>query len=1216
MKPRFTSLRNTAFPALIIVPAFFQPAMAQVAVPDSIIRPTADGSVTVTEQFTTASGGRWTVEADSENGSNLKVTLAEGAKLTGAFELDLGINVVTDDYTFENFGEINVGGIGVISRTGDTTIVNRPSGEIIGGNAGIFLARPEMEGEVLGRIEVATSIDQITNGGLIHGFLGGVLADEGISLSLKNEASGLISGNAGAGIISFDDLSVLNLGGITGGFSLNESQSEILGKDSMDGNDGILTNDDANIENIGSIEGLGGSGISAGDGLYLNNSGYISGGGIMELDTIATKLVSEGGFSGIVTGDDADLTNKKNGVIQGSENGIEAGEYLILKNSGDILGGASTGELPLEFSGNSGITALVGADIENDGLVKGGVNGISISHSSYFSEIDISLLARDEEIEVTPVPLFSITNNSGGVIEGNGNGILLSQNSLFLETSAKEEIPLEIPTSLQGTITNRGIIAGLGAENYGIRSIDLSRDRDFTSRFYIPQTVNNYGSISGIEAAIDLGAGADIINLYQGSTINGAILGLGETLLNFINGALSLESPDNVVNGDVEGIDIITKSGTGYAFIGMPGDEYNVEADTINVTGGGLIINGNLSSNSNAKTIINLSNGGQLDGSGDWDADLIVRAGGISAGATTNVLDQALKMERSREASRSTNFSIGSLTINGSVSHSLGSAGGGSLPAIDTLSYLRVDIKPQAEIIAGLNHDIIYLEGEGSTYDLTNTTVVLAPTDRELSLSDGNYTIMNGANPLIGFNANIPIGMFLRQFDSSSIISGNFSSGLGSGKFVFDSVLTNYFTVLRTEDPVITDLEPLSKREIPELSLPSAASHIDSNLVLSISHNYENLPGLTESQAALAAAIDDLVASPDPLIQEFIANLDSSNLEVVQETLALLDPTSSFGLISTQVNTNYRLHRLTENHLAGIRGSSSQFSSVAPSSKDAKGTIVAGPSSTLTSGRGNAWGSFSYDDQDFDSAHSGADYDGDSGSFTAGVDWLVAPDLVVGVVFDGSKSDYNGEGYDSEVDSIRGAVYGTFGKSMGFYSDALIGIGTADFESRVGAGGIFTGSRSNDTSADSFQTLFTAGFAMGTEQLKHGPFAGIEYQTLAVDGYSQGGPIDIRVDGYDVDSLRAIIGYRIGADFGKFNPYASVAYAHEFEDGANTTKATVQGAPFEVAGAEQASAVLLSVGTSVALTQSLSLDVSYRGEIALDDGISSNGISLGLNYNF
>ncbi len=1451
MKPRFTSFRKAAFPALIIVPAFFQPVMAGDPIPDRIIHPLADGSVTVTEEFTSDDNTDWTVEADSMAGSNLKVTIVEGAKLTGAPEVDNGIDVITDNYTVGNSGEINVGGIGVLSRTGDTVIKNLTSGKISGGNVGILLSLPEMEIDSRQAAAVSAPFYQITNSGSIHGLLGGISADDGIFLSLENKSGGFISGNAGAGIIASDNLSILNAGGITGGFSLNESLLSILDIGPVEGSNGISAGSDAQIRNSGSIEGLGGHGISSDNRLHLDNSGFISGsaisgGGIMDLNIPAPTGFLPSGYSGILTGDGAEITNRADGVIEGSqsgisggyslnltnrggvfggiaeapvtlnfvsplnpdviptelpsqgyagvsaqsveaienhgtidggvvgievldpyengiswtvgdtiveevdpesaklnidnkeegtvtggvygiklgndftlqailedgeapgegldpdeipkntgadqiftiknsgtiegrsahgiysfenfkltnfgeiqgglnqsgmpalaeseipdsgvfvwkgaditnktgaviqgeENGITAGRDLILKNSGDIIGGQyiETSSLqvrettePLVFRGNNGVDSLTGANITNDGLIKGGVSGISIRYDQPSLEMNPFVETRHEKGEITPTSLFSITNNQDAIIEGNTNGILLSQDFRKIRISDDEELVMN-GAPFSATITNKGTITGLGPEGYGIRSTGFSTGREMLPTFHVPETVNNYGIIAGQSAAINLGTGADIINLYQGSNIEGDIRGDGETLLNFFDGATSLDSPDNIVNGDVTGIKTITKSGTGFAFIGLPGDEYEVEADFINVTGGGLIINGTLGSMSENGTIINLSGDGQLDGTGEWHADINVGEGVISAGGITNALDeeeQEFLARSARIVDSTVNYSVGSLIINGSVTHNLADlvvkAPSVGFPAVAPLSYIRVDINPQTEINPGTSHDVIYLAGEDSGYDLTGASVILAPTAPK-PLSNGKYTIIDGVNPLIGFNEDIPLGLLLRDFNGS-----------GPTTITFDSVLTNYFAVLGTEDPAAIELRATALVEGSPSGVLAVSSPFDTDLVVLITRDYENLPGLSRNQSALGAAIDDLVGNGDPAVDAFIANLDASNLATVQDTLTLLDPSSSFGLVSSQVNTNYRLHRLTENHLAGIRGSSTQGSSVAPSSKDAKGSIVAGPSSTLTSGRGNAWGSFSYDDQDYDGSPGGSDYDGDTGSFTAGVDWLVAPGLVVGVVFDGSKSDYNGEGYDSEVDSFRGAVYGTWGNAMGFYSDALIGFGTADFESRLGSSGILTGNVSNDTSADSFQALWTAGYAMGTRQLKHGPFAGFEYQTFSVDGYSQGGPLDIEVDDYDVDSLRALIGYRVDADLGKFSPYASVAYAHEFEDGENTTTATVGGAPFEVAGAEQGSAVLLSVGTSVALTKSLSLDVSYRGEIALDDGISSNGVSLGLNYNF
>ena len=139
---------------------------------------------------------------------------------------------------------------------------------------------------------------------------------------------------------------------------------------------------------------------------------------------------------------------------------------------------------------------------------------------------------------------------------------------------------------------------------------------------------------------------------------------------------------------------------------------------------------------------------------------------------------------------------------------------------------------------------------------------------------------------------------------------------------------------------------------------------------------------------------------------------------------------------------------------------------------------------------------------------------------------------------------------------------------------------------------------------------------MGDGRLKHGPCGGLEYQSVDGDGYNQGGQLPIQVDGFDVDSLRALFGYRVNANLGMFRPYASAVYAHEFEDGNNSTTATFLGNSFKVSGAEQGSAILIGIGTGISLTDTLTLDVGYRGDIAVEDGLTSHGASLGLNYSF
>ena len=58
-------------------------------------------------------------------------------------------------------------------------------------------------------------------------------------------------------------------------------------------------------------------------------------------------------------------------------------------------------------------------------------------------------------------------------------------------------------------------------------------------------------------------------------------------------------------------------------------------------------------------------------------------------------------------------------------------------------------------------------------------------------------------------------------------------------------------------------------------------------------------------------------------------------------------------------------------------------------------------------------------------------------------------------------------------------------------------------------------------------------------------------------------------------------------------------------------------AAFTVYGPELSSAILLTAGTGIVLTDSLMLDVGYRGEISVDgDGVDSHGGSIGLSWSF
>lgn len=1144
MKFRSSRFNSAVFPAIIVVPALLQVAQAQL--PSRLIFPDSAGNVVVNGNFDELSGSDWTVIANggklmvnSVSTSDFSVNIKSGALLTGDESRRNGVEVNSEGYFIRNSGSLDVKSYGVISYVGNTLVENKAGALIQGGIDGIRFSDEKSGWET--RITSGVT-NEIPGNKVVND--GSIL---GSSIGINsNGISTLSVDNRAAGTITGN----YGPGILAGDGLVVTNEGAILGGAGSDmiwkfdrpiyrNGAGISAGFYSQITNSGEIIATYGSGITTGDGMILENSGSISGLGGNNGFAKTPLIFIGGGGTGVATGSNAVIVNDKSGSIIGTYNGISAGSNLTLTNHGTISGtNSGNGEIGV---GYAGVTASRGANIQNDGYISGDQYGIVINSES-----------------------------------------ILTDNTV-LPTSNLEFSPVS-------TITNSGTITG------GQAAILLGSGRFFPGFAEAPVSF-----------------GENVVNLDFGSNIVGDIRGgLGSDTINFLDGSKTPNQQENIVRGSLFGIEAITKSGTGYAFIGGPGESVQVFADTINVSGGGLIINGSLASQGERKVQVTLTGDGELDGTGAWNADISVGAGGISAGGTNTSLggDEPLILEKFTKSisGLSNESAIGTLTINGNI--------GAALPVVDLpvfplasnaaaakqSGYIRVDVRPQASVLNGVSHDIIYHGGVGNTFDVTGLDIQIAPTDINKTLTDGKYTIVDSENPLVGVKKIGSVGV---HFDSNAPDTGSFLA-TGSGENDPNTVLTRYFTKIKTEDPIFS-------------AVPFSAAAFDpnnSNLVIKIKHDFESLPGLSKNQAALGAVIDGLVNNPSPILQDFIAALDYSDLGTVQSTLAALDPGNTLGLANSVVNGNYRLHRQTQEHLAAIRGNSRQSTETAPSSKDAKGVITPGASTVSSTGRGNAWGSFSLDGQDNQSGDGGGDYDGTSGAFTAGVDWLVAPSLVAGLVLDGSRGNYDADNYSSDVESFRGALYATYGGALGFYSDALVGFGTHSLDSSIGSAGVLIGSTSNSTGANSFQAMWTAGYTMGDTKVKHGPFGGFEYQNLDVDGYTQGGPLAIRVGGYDVESLRALIGYRVNLDLGKFRPYASAAYAHEFEDGANHTTASLAGVPFRVSGAEQSSAFILTAGTSYTLTEALTLDLGYRGDIATDDGITSNGGSIGVNYSF
>ena len=979
-----------------------------------------------------------------------------------------------------------------------------------------------------------------------------------INSSLKLITGGAVAGSNGIEVLGGAATSITNAGTI----------SSFDNAISITSNIATITN---NAGGIISATGAAGNGIKGLGNLTVTNSGTIQAtnasvlsDGIEALDNANVTnfgTISAVGGSGIIVGNDTAALNTtvdiaNYGSITGA-NGASVGNNVTLHN----------------------LTSFVLLTPTAGGVITGAATGISGGNNVNVLNENLSTISGTTGNGVKLLDAGTITNNLGGSISsvnedavGLNFGTVTNHGTLTGGAGAGDN-GIEVVGGGVTNITNTGGISGFQGITIGgvaVNSVTNSGTITGTGGVAITtgggiDTVTNSGTITGI-GAINTGAGADIVNLNLGSIINGSIDGgLGSDTLTFTGGKTFPSGTSNVVHGNVT-METINKNGSGTAFIGTTGDPlFTVLAETINLNSGGLYINGNLDGVLAAQTTI-LHNGAGLGGTGTWDANITLGAigAGISAGQTPINIDDAVDPVNA----------LGKLTITGDVTHTAG-------------SFIRFDVAPQTPIINGVNSDLIVQTGLANSYDVNGAAYRISPTNINKAINNGTYTIVDSGVAIANFNPLATVGV---QFNANVVDTGPFFATQG-GSNNLNTVLVNNFTVLGLADG-------------------------GTNLVFTIDHNFAGLPGLTSNESALGGAIDQSVGSSDPIVQDFIAALDYSDLSTVQEALASLSPERYLSQGIALVNSNYRLHRMTQEHLAAVRGSSTTTTYSSGGSKGVMATQTTGSGT----GNGNVWGAYSHDWQDYSADNSRHDFDGDTDAFTAGFDWRVGSNLVLGVVLDGSRSNYDGTGSSSDVDSFRGAIYGTWGESMGVYSDFLAGYGTHDMDLSRSFGGILSGFSGHGSSdATSFQALWTVGYTMGNDCIKHGPFAGLEYQNVSVDSFSESGNslLPLSVGGYDVDSFRLLIGYRVNGSIGNFRPYASAAYAHEFEDSGVRATASFDGHPFSVRGDDQGSAILLTAGTAYSLTESLSLDLGYRGELAVENnGIDSHGGSIGLNYSF
>ncbi len=332
-----------------------------------------------------------------------------------------------------NTGTIGSGSNDAIRTGADAEIIN--SGTIDGGTATGFT--PSTDG-----------VDFRAFGGSVHNLAGGIITadrhainagDDGVAgtISVINDAGGLIIGRNGSGVGSDGGGSVTNYGTITGAFANDPASDENspAGEDIPDGipdgdGDGIDFDFEATIINYGIIQGTGAGGNGS-DGLPNTSEGIAAGGGSITNHSGATII---GAGIGILI-DDSSRGNApaltaivNDGTIEGT--GLVGIQIIssfadTIQNNGTITGGNGTAIL----FGDGDNTLILGENSVIDGVSDGGRGTNTLEYLDWTSSVKVDL-GRGRASGADGVLNFQNVSGSDGAdtLTGSASANVLSGN--------------------------------------------------------------------------------------------------------------------------------------------------------------------------------------------------------------------------------------------------------------------------------------------------------------------------------------------------------------------------------------------------------------------------------------------------------------------------------------------------------------------------------------------------------------------------------------------------------------------------------------------------------------------------------------------------------------------------------------------------------------------------------------------------------------------
>ena len=271
-------------------------------------------------------------------------------------------------------------------------------------------------------------------------------------------------------------------------------------------------------------------------------------------------------------------------------------------------------------------------------------------------------------------------------------------------------------------------------------------------------------------------------------------------------------------------------------------------------------------------------------------------------------------------------------------------------------------------------------------------------------------------------------------------------------------------------------------------------------------------------------------------------------------------------------------------------------------------------------GESNVYGQLQYGRQNFNAGPSTNAFDNDVITGTFGADVRYNDAISLGASVTVGRTD--GDSYGSSVESteLLLSAYGIahFGRG---YLNAIVTGGNANFDiNRSIVLGPATRVEAGNTSASHVAAEIGGGFAFGSDDFRHGPFASVTWQKIEVDGYAEDSldSTSMYFGDFNRKSVVTRIGYQAQGTAGSLKPFARVAWAKEGQDriaGIQAGSNSMNG-HFTLDGFVHSEDWMeADLGVDYALSDDTELTVSYRGRLS-DDTMDSHSLNLGFRMEF